>query len=243
LTGAKLLDTITQTCLQKKGNLIIPAFSVGRTQEIIYLLNRLEVEKKLPNLDFFVDSPLSVEATAVIKAHSECFNQQLREFMKTDPEPFDFKGLHYITEVEESKKLNGRKEPCVIISASGMADAGRVKHHIKNNIGDSKNTILLVGYCEPRSLGGKLMNGVKHVTIFGEPFDVKAEVQSIKSLSSHGDYDDLIHFITCQDVKKVKKVFLVHGDYDVQKTFRTKLIPKGFANVEIPALHETVELT
>jgi metallo-beta-lactamase family protein len=242
LTGARLLDAITKTCLQKKGNLIIPAFSVGRTQELIYLLNRLEVEKKLPNLDFFVDSPLSVEATAVVKAHSECFNNQLREYMKTDPEPFNFKGLHYITEVEDSKKLNDRKEPCVIISASGMADAGRVKHHIKNNISDAKNTILIVGHCEPRSLGGQLMNGAKHVTIFGEPFDVHAEVQAIKSLSSHGDYDDLIHFISCQDVKKVKKVFLVHGDYEVQQTFRTKLIPKGFSNVEIPALHETVEL-
>ena len=238
----RMLEIIVDTCLKKRGKLVIPAFSVGRTQELVYMLNRLEIDKKLPDLDFYVDSPLSVQATQVMKSHSEVFNSSIREYMKRDPEPFDFKRLHYITEVEDSKKLNDHKEPCVIISASGMADAGRVKHHIKNCISNPKNTILLVGYCEPNSLGGKLSRGEKKVTIFGEPFDVVAQVEEIRSLSSHGDYEDLERFLSCQDVKKVKKVFLVHGDYDVQKAFKIKLAAKGFNDVEIPALHEEIQL-
>ncbi|HWB63714.1 MAG TPA: MBL fold metallo-hydrolase RNA specificity domain-containing protein, partial [Chitinophagales bacterium] len=133
-------------------------------------------------------------------------------------------------------------EPCVIISASGMADAGRVKHHIKNTIGDARNTILMVGHCEPSSLGGRLLKGQKQVTIFGDPFEVKAEIREIKSLSSHGDYDDLCRFLSCQDAGKVKKLFLVHGDYDVQINFRSRLLRKGFKEVEIPALHQQFTL-
>ncbi len=123
-----------------------------------------------------------------------------------------------------------------------MAEAGRVKHHIKNNISDSKNTILMVGYCEPRSLGGRLKNGVDQVYIYGEQFKVVAEVQSIQSMSAHGDYEDLLKFVSCQDASKVKKLFLVHGDYDVQQVFREKLIAKGFLNVEIPDRHQEFEL-
>lgn len=234
----RLLEIIVDTCLKKRGKLIIPAFSVGRTQELVYALNRLEIEKKLPEINFFVDSPLSVEATRVMKAHTECFNEKLLEYMKRDPEPFDFKRLHYITQVEDSKALNEKNEACVIISASGMADAGRVKHHIKNAIGDRNNTILIVGYCEPNSLGGKLMRGEKQVTIFGEPFGVHAEVEVIRSLSAHGDYEDLCQFLSCQDAKEVKKLFLVHGEYEVQQTFKSKLLKKGFADIEIPDLHQ-----
>jgi len=241
-TQKKFLDIITNTCVKKKGKLVIPAFSVGRTQELVYALNRLDVDHCLPDIDFYVDSPLSVEATEVIKAHKELYNSSILEYMKHDPEPFDFKRLHYIKEVEDSKALNDKKEPCVIISASGMADAGRVKHHIKNTIGDSNNTILIVGYCEPNSLGGKLMRGIKNVTIFGEPFEVKAEVQVIGSLSAHGDYNDLEHFVACQDASQVKTLFLVHGEYEVQQHFRDKLLEKGFKNIEIPDLHQEFEI-
>ncbi|HLP21006.1 MAG TPA: MBL fold metallo-hydrolase RNA specificity domain-containing protein, partial [Chitinophagales bacterium] len=152
------------------------------------------------------------------------------------------KRLRYITNVEESKALNNSKEPCVIISASGMADAGRVKHHIKNNIEDSRNTILLAGYCEPNSLGGKLLRGYKEVTIFGDPFIVKAEIKKLQSLSAHGDYDDLCRFISCQNPSNVKQLFLVHGEYEVQQTFESKLKSKGFRNIDIPALHQTFVL-
>lgn len=241
-TENKLLKAIVDTCLEKKGKLIIPSFSVGRTQEIIYALNRLEIDKHLPDIDFFVDSPLSVEATDVMKKHMSELNERFQKFRQRDADPFGFKRLHYVKDVEESKSLNSKPEPCVIISASGMADAGRVKHHIKNNISDKRNTVLLVGYCEPNSLGGKLMRGNKEVTIYGEHFFVEMEVRSMKSMSAHGDYEDLCEFVSCQDAKAVKKLFLVHGEYDVQETFRSKLLRKGFATIEIPSLHQSYDL-
>jgi metallo-beta-lactamase family protein len=238
LSAKKLLDIIVDTCLKKRGNLIIPAFSVGRTQEIVYALNKLDIDHVLPPINFYIDSPLSLEATEVTKDHPECFNKSLLEYMKKDPAPFDFKNLHYIKDVEESKKLNELKEPCVIISASGMADAGRVKHHIAHNIGDRRNTILLVGYCEPNSLGGRLGSGVKEVTIFGDPYQVMAEIQLLRSFSAHGDYEDLCQFLSCQNAKEVRKFFLVHGEYEGQQVFRSKLLKKGFDEIEIPELHQ-----
>ena len=238
LTAKKLLDVIVNTCLKKRGNLIIPAFSVGRTQEIIYALSRLDMDHLLPPIDFFIDSPLSLEATEVTKNHPECFNENLLEFMKKDPTPFDFKNLHYIRDVEGSKALNDRTTPCVIISASGMADAGRVKHHIAHNISDSRNTILLVGYCEPSSLGARLAAGIKDVTIFGDPYRVTAEIREIRSFSAHGDYEDLCQFLSCQDTQQIKKLYLVHGEYDVQQVFRSKLLKRGFADIEIPEMHQ-----
>ncbi|MCW5908359.1 MAG: MBL fold metallo-hydrolase [Chitinophagales bacterium] len=238
----KLLDCITHTCVEKKGRLIIPAFSVGRTQELIYALNRLDVSKSLPPIDFFVDSPLSVEATGIMKQHQQELNERFKEFLRIDKEPFEFKRLHYITDAVDSKALNARKGPCVIISASGMADAGRVKHHIKHAISDPRNTILFVGYCEPNSLGGKLMRNYREVTLFGEPFQVKAEIQSMRSMSAHGDYEDLCQFIACQQPALVKQLFLVHGEYDTQLTFKSKLLRKGFPQVEIPGRHQIIEL-
>ena len=238
LSAKKLLDIIVDTCLKKRGNLIIPAFSVGRTQEIIYALNRLDIEHVLPPIDFFIDSPLSLEATNVTKDHPECFNETLKQYMKKDPYPFDFKNLHYIKDVEESKALNEREIPCVIISASGMADAGRVKHHIAHNISDHRNTILIVGYCEPSSLGARLAAGNKEVTIFGDPYTVMAEIKELRSFSAHGDYEDLIEFLSCQNPKEIKKLFLVHGEYDGQQVFRSKLLKRGFAQIEIPQLHQ-----
>ena len=130
----------------------------------------------------------------------------------------------------------------IIIAASGMADAGRVKHHIKNNIGQGQNTILIVGYCEPHSLGGFLMNGAKQVRIFGENYDVNAEVGVIRSMSAHGDYNDLLHFLKCQQADAVKKVFVVHGEYNVQQDFQKKLEDAGFKDVLVPALHDEIDL-
>jgi metallo-beta-lactamase family protein len=236
-TPDKLLQWISHTCLEKKGKLIIPAFSVGRTQELLFALNQLQEEQRLPDLDYYVDSPLSVAATEVVKSYPQYFNKGIQKTLETDKDPFDFKGLKYIKTVDESKLLNYHDKPCVIISASGMADAGRVKHHISNNIENSRNTILLVGYCEPNSLGGRLMAGAKEVHIFGVLHEVHAEVGSIRSMSAHGDYEDLIKFLSCQDAKKVKTVFIVHGEYDVQQAFRGRLLEKGFTDVEIPELH------
>lgn len=241
-TPDQVLKWIEKACIQKKGKLIIPAFSVGRTQEILYALNQLELERRLPDLNYFVDSPLSVKATQIIKNYPQYFNKTIQKILQSDSDPFGFKGLKFIKSVDESKLLNFRNGPFVVISASGMADAGRVKHHISNNIENSHNTILFTGYCEPHSLGGKLLDGRKEVNIYGVAHEVNAEIGSIRSMSAHGDYDDLCQFLACQDPKRVKRLFLVHGEYHVQQEFQQRLIRKGFADVEIPEMHYEIGL-
>lgn len=238
-----LQRVINDTCKIKGGKVIIPAFSVGRTQEILFALNALELKGVLPDVPYYVDSPLSEKATQVIKSHPEVYNRNVKEVLKEDFDPFHFKGLKFIESIEESRSLKDDARPCVIISASGMAEAGRVKHHIRNNIGNEKNTILMVGYCEPTSLGGRLIAGEAVVEIFGEEYDVRAEVCTIKSMSAHGDADDLVRFLSCQEPAKVKQVFLVHGEYDVQQNFRDRLIEHGFQNIEIPYQHQQVVLS
>ncbi|OQP47420.1 MBL fold metallo-hydrolase [Niastella yeongjuensis] len=242
-TPDQLLQWIEKTCLQKKGKLIIPAFSVGRTQELLYHLNQLELERRLPELDYFVDSPLSIKTTELVKRYPRYFNKTIQHVLETDSDPFGFKGLKFVKTVQESKMLNFRNEPCVIISASGMAEAGRVKHHISNNIENSRNTILMTGYCEPESLGGRLLSGRKEVHIYGVLHEVHAEIGAIHSMSAHGDYEDLSQFLANQDPKLVKRLFLVHGEYNVQQQFRQRLIKKGFADVEIPEQHYEIGLT
>lgn len=241
-TPDQLLEWINKACIQKKGKLIMPAFSVGRTQEILFALNQLELENRLPQVDYFLDSPLSLEATELVKKYPDFFNRYIQKILKSDADPFSFTGLKYIKSVEQSKLLNFRNEPCVIISASGMAEAGRVKHHISNNIENSHNTILLTGYCEPNSLGGRLMKGAKEVSIFGVVHEVHAEIGSIRSMSAHGDYEDLSQWLACQDPRQVKKLFLVHGEYDVQMPLKQRLVRKGFMDVEIPERHYEVGL-
>lgn len=241
-TPDDLLKWIQSTCVEQKGNLIIPAFSVGRTQEILFELNQLSLEKRLPHIPVYVDSPLSMEATEVLKKFPKYFNKKIQKILEVDDDPFDFEGLRYIKSVEESKALNEDLHPKVIISASGMADAGRVKHHIKNNISNSKNTILLVGYCEPHSLGGRLMNGAKEVKIYSEFYKVVAKVGSIRSMSAHGDYEDLMQFLACQTPDLVKQVFVVHGEAEVQDHFAERLRKKGFKEVHAPEMHESFEL-
>ena len=234
---------IKKVCVGRGGQLIIPAFSVGRTQEVLYALNQLSLEKRLPELLFFIDSPLSMKATETIKKYTDQFNDRLQQVLTIDDDPFDFPGLKYIQSVEESKKLVDYKEPCVIISASGTADAGRVRHHINDSIGDQKNAILFVGYCGVKSLGGQLLNGDKQVEIFSDPCNVVSEIGRMEGLSAHGDIDDLVRFIGNQDPEKVKKIFLVHGELDTQQSFANRLKSKGFANIEIPEQHQQYDLS
>lgn len=233
---------ISQTCLEKKGKVIIPAFSVGRTQELLYALNALELKGTLPDVPYYVDSPLSLEATEVLKSHPEVYNNGVKEVLKIDKDIFGFKGLRFIESVDESKALNNDPQPCVIISSSGMAEGGRVRHHIRNNISDRRNTILMVGYASPGSLAGRLMAGQKRVWLFGQDYDVIAEVRAIKSMSAHGDYEDLLQFLSVQDPAKVKQVFLVHGEYDVQQKFAPRIVNAGFKNVTIPEYRQEIEL-
>lgn len=241
-TPDTLLSWIEKTCIQRQGKLIMPAFSVGRTQELLFALNQLELERRLPPVTYYVDSPLSQDATEVVKSYPEYFNDTIQRIMKTDSDPFGFKGLRFISDVEHSKMLNYEDEPCVIIAASGMAEAGRVKHHISNNIESSRNAVLFTGYCEPRSLGGRLIAGAKEISIFGVRHEVHAEIGSMRSMSAHGDYDDLLDFISCQDLSKVKQLFLVHGEIEVQEKFRDRIIRSGVRNVSIPARHAEEEL-
>lgn len=233
---------ITKTCIEKKGKLIIPAFSVGRTQELLYILNQLSLEKRLPHIPVYVDSPLSKEATDIVKSYPRYFNNRVKKVLEIDDDPFDFTGLTFIANADESKALNFDKQPMIIISASGMADAGRIKHHIANNIDDKNNTILMVGYCEPNSLGGRLLAGHKEVRIYGEMHKVVAEIGVMHTMSAHGDYDDLCQYLSCQNPELVKTVFVVHGEFDVMTEFQRRLYKKRFKQVETPKMHEEFNL-
>ena len=242
MAADKLLHHITETCLKRKGNLVVPAFSLGRTQELLFLLNKLSLERRLPPVPYIVDSPLSIKVTELIKRYPDHFNRDVRRLLRQDDDVFDFPGLEYSETVEQSKALTEKKEPCVIISASGMAEAGRVKHHIAHHIADARNTILMTGYCEPMSLGGRLKKKPEEIKIFGDAYPVRAHIDEITSLSAHGDYHDMLQWLSCQDPAEVKKLFLVHGEYEVQVNFRDKILDKGFHEVEIPSLHESVKL-
>ena len=241
-TPEHLRELIVETCINKRGKLIIPAFSVGRTQELLYALNELELNNRLPNVRYYVDSPLSVTATNVVKKHPECFNSAVQKIMKYDNDPFDFRGLHFIEDKRDSQALNDILAPCVIMSASGMAEAGRVKHHIANSIGNPKNTILLVGYCAKKTLGARLKEHPSEVNIFGDMFRVRADIRQIESMSAHADYNDLCQYLSILEPSNVKRVFVVHGEPDVQDEFRENLLRKGFGDVVIPEPHETFSL-
>jgi len=237
----RFLDIIKEACIEKKGKLIIPAFSVGRTQEIVYMLDRMETAGLLPKLPIYVDSPLAVNATQIFGAHPECYDNDLHQYLLIDENPFGFKSLTYVRDVAVSKSLNGSNKPCIIISSSGMMNAGRVKHHLFNNIDDEKNTLLIVGYCSPDTPGGMLRAGIEKIKLFGEWKPVNIGIEIMDSFSAHADRMEIIDFIGNQK-KKLKKLFLVHGEIDRQKKFKTLLKEKGFPKVEIPKLGQYFEL-
>ena len=239
---AHLLQIVEKTCVQGRGKLIIPAFAVDRTQELIYALDQLSSEGRLPKLPVYIDSPMSVKATTVMRHHEEDFNPEILAYIKKDGDAFDFPNLHYVSDVNESKAINDLHEPCIIIAPSGMAEAGRIKHHIKNNIGKPNTTILLVGYASPNSLGGALKRGDKEVTIFGERYPVVARVEVMDSFSAHGDYREMLEFLSCQNPAPVKTVFLVHGEYDKQLVWKEHLQQAGFQHIEIPDMRQKVDL-
>ena len=233
---------IQDACAQRKGKLIIPSFAIGRTQEIVYALQMLENEKDLPNVEVFIDSPLAVAATDLFRLHTESFNEDLQEYIKTDPDPFGFQKVHYIRSIADSKKLNSYNRPCIIISASGMMEAGRVKHHLANNIENPNTTILSVGYCSPTTLGAKIMRGDKEVSIFGVKYKVKASLASIEAFSGHADYSELIKYLSCQKKKRVKNIFIVHGEDNSRVAYAQHLTDAGFVKNYIPKFRETIEL-
>lgn len=230
----ELLRIVKETCIDKGGKLIIPSFAIGRTQEVVFVLNKLFNEGKLPRINIYVDSPLALNATDIFRLHPECLNEEVKEVLETDPDPFGFSTLHYIKSVEESKKLNFLNKPCVIISSSGMMEAGRIKHHLANNISNPRNTILAVGYCAPNTLGARILRGDEEVSIFGEKHLVKADIERIEAFSGHADYNELISFLSCQDKSQIRKIYLVHGEYEAQQIYEDKLKDAGFRNIIIP---------
>ena len=237
----RFLRIIKETCVENRGKLLIPAFSVGRTQEIVYMLDRLESSGRLPHIKVFVDSPLAVNATTIFGAHPECYDNDLHEYMLTDENPFGFNMLHYIQDVNESKALNYLKEPAIIISASGMMNAGRSKHHLRNTMGDPKNTIFMVGYCAPETPGGKLRAGATGLKLYGEYHELRAKVTIMDSFSAHGDRSEMLDFLSNQ-TDSCKEIFLVHGTIDRMETFGESLVEKGFRKWRAPRLREVVEL-
>lgn len=238
-----LYEIIQETCVDNKGKLIIPAFSVGRTQDLVHTLDKMEHDGLLPHIPVYVDSPLAVNATRVFEMHPECFDEELMEYIQEDPNPFGFNRLHYVRSVEESKKLNDLKGPAIIISASGMITAGRILHHLKNNIEDPRNTILIVGYCAKGTTGARLIDGEQEVRIFGRYFAVNARIAKLNSMSAHAGQTEMYEFIRRgQDPDQIKNIFLVHGEEDRAAMFKEFLEGKRYENVTIPERGQVFEL-
>jgi metallo-beta-lactamase family protein len=224
------------------GKVIIPAFAVGRTQEIVFRLDQLANAGKLPPVPVFVDSPLAVNVTDIFRAHPECYDEELRAYMTSDPNPFGFSRLTYIRDVAESKKLNESRLPMVIISASGMCEAGRILHHLRNNIEDPRNTVLIVGFCAPHTLGRRIVQRQSDVKIFGELYKLRAKVDVINAYSAHADEPELVSFVSHMDPERLRKIFLVHGDPTRQLALADAVVAAGYARPLAPARGESFEL-
>jgi len=237
-----LLKHIEDTCIKQKGQLVIAAFSVGRTQELLFILNQLELEKRLPAVPCFVDSPLGARATQIMKKYTDEFNESLQKILQIDDDPFAFEGLKWVEQVEDSKRLVEYTEPCIIIASSGTGDAGRIRHHIEHKVGNPANTILFSGYCGPASTGGQLLSGQKTIEYGKHTVDVRAAIAQLPGMSAHGDYDDICTFLKCQDAAGVRAVFLVHGEHSAQLALAQKLKNKDFYPVHIPEPHEVFRL-
>lgn len=238
-----LLEIIKEACVEKEGKLIIPAFSVGRTQNIVHTLDRLESRGLLPKIPVYVDSPLAVNATQVFETHPECYDHELLEYLHDDENPFGFNTLHYIRDTARSKKLNKKKGPFIVISSSGMMTGGRVLHHLANSIEDPKNTILVVGYCAKHTLGGRIIDGAEVVRIYGNKYKVRATVKRLNSYSGHAGQDELLRFLQSGlDADQLKRIWLVHGEESRGEKMKAYLADNGFNRVTIPFRGESFEL-
>ena len=239
-TSDKLASVINQT-FQRGGKILVPAFALERTQEMIYLLHLLEKGGRIPKLPVYVDSPLAVNVTEIFKLHPECFDKETKALLEKEEDPFGLKRITYITESEDSKKLNNLQEPCVIIAGSGMCEGGRILHHLKNNIEDPKNTILVVGYMAENTLGRKIAEKYPKVRIFGEEYSLKSEVVALHSFSAHADRNELLGYVE-QAKRNLRGVFLVHGEEKESHALKESIEELGIQNVIIPDRGEEVTL-
>ncbi len=235
------LRRIVSSTLEGGGKVIIPAFAVGRTQEILARLNDLIESKKLEQCRVYVDSPMAVAATKVFAVHPEAYSEAARKGLNAGDEPLDFPGLRLVTSIEDSIELNHSKEPCVIISASGMCDAGRIKHHLKHNIASSRNTVLFVGHQAQRSLGKVIQSGANPVRIFGEYYPAKARIESIEGLSAQADLNGLLEWFQALGGLP-RRTLVVHGDEKAATTFSALLRSRFGASSVAPRLGEVFEL-
>ena len=229
------LAQVVGAAARRGGKVIIPAFAVGRTQEIVFRLDELANEGRLPPIPVFVDSPLAVNVTDIFRAHPECYDDELRDYMARDANPFGFSRLTYIRDVQDSKKLNASRLPMVIISASGMCEAGRILHHLRNNVEDPRNTVMIVGYCAPNTLGRRIVERKRELRIFGEPYRLRAQVEVMNAYSAHADEPELVRFAGQPDAQRPRRIFLVHGDPPRQAALANALVSAGHHEPIIPS--------
>jgi len=227
-----LADTINRT-VERGGKIVVPAFAIERTQEMIFSIHLLHDQKRIPEIPIFVDSPMAVNATTIFRMHPECFDEETKQvFLDHADNPFGFNDLHYITSKEDSQKLNDLPGPAMIISSSGMCEGGRILHHLAHTIGDARNTILIVGYMAENTLGRKIVEKLPRVPIFNESFALNAEVKVLNSFSGHADYNEILEYVSRLDKNRLKKIFLVHGEKTAQENLKKLLEEKNYA-VEI----------
>lgn len=237
------IKQLVRETINKKGKIIIPSFAIERTQEIIYYLHLLVDQRQIPSIPIYVDSPMASNATSIFRVHPECYDASVTEaFLKHHKNPFGFGDLQFVTSVEESKALNEKTGPMIIISADGMCEAGRVLHHLANNIQDERNTILIVGYMAENTLGRRILEGEKEVHIMDAWYKVNAKVQKINAFSAHADYKETTEWLKKIDTSKLKKIFLVHGETDAQDFLKNHLEENGFKDITIVKYGESYSL-
>jgi metallo-beta-lactamase family protein len=228
------LAKIVNKAVSQHGKIIIPAFTIERTQELIYILHLLTKNKQIPKIPIFIDSPMAVNATSVFRVHPECFDKETYEdFLAHHEDPFGFDNIRYVNSVKESKEINMVSGPSIIISASGMAETGRILHHLKNNIEDHNTIIAVVGFMAAHTLGRRLVEKVKNIKIFGKEYKVNAEVKTLNAFSAHADYNEISEWVSKMNLDKLKKIFLVHGEKDALDSLQGKLLKLGVKEVEV----------
>jgi metallo-beta-lactamase family protein len=242
-TNERLADVVVDT-YRRGGKVIVPAFSVGRTQELVYALHRLTEEREIPDLPIFVDSPLSTNVTEIFRLHPECYDEEVNEFITAGNgrDPFGFHRLTYIRSVERSKELNFLRKPAIIISASGMCEAGRILHHLKNNVEDQRNTVLIVGWQAPDTLGRRLVERQSIVKIFGEEYRLHARVETINGFSAHADRAELLDYVQQSGPERLKATFVVHGEESASLALADGLRDLGVREVTVPRPGDEFEL-
>ena len=235
------LAMVINATVSRGGKLLVPCFALGRTQELIYCLHQLKLAHKIPDIPIFIDSPLAIDATDIFRVHPECYDQEIAVLLRSASDPFGFRGLHYVQSVDESRSLNRLKTPAMIIAGSGMAEAGRILHHLRNNISDPRNTVLIVGWQAENTLGRKIAEKWPEVLIFGEKFKLRANVEIFNEFSAHADRNDLIRWAG-EGKARWQKVFVVHGEESASLSLAEAFTAAGIKGVAVPEYGQNFEL-